>query len=450
MLRPRLGLRRRVTLAFVSLTVVLSATVSVVLWLLLSHYLVAREESGDVTAARVTAASVSRGMSVTGADPDRVLSVATSGQRADSLLRHHGKWYATSPRRRPQVIPEPLLRSVRSGTRAVARVQDGGHGVLVVGVPLAEGGAYFRVSASDDLAQTLGDLRTTLVLSGLAMTLGALLIGWFVSKVALRPLGELTEVAAAAARGEPGARIAGVDDPDLAPIVASFNETAQELEERVRADARFAGDVSHELRTPLTTMVNALQLVQNRSDQLPERVREPLAMLGEELDRFRKLVVDLIEMSRVDGRDGLHWERLPAGQVVREAADAAAGRPVTVVEPSAASVAVRVDRRRLERVVGNLVENAEHHGGGCLRVSVSVQAGLLRIEVDDAGPGIPESLRHRVFERFVRGIDGSPGGNGLGLAIVSRQVQGHGGRVCVTDRPGGGARFVVLLPLNGR
>ncbi len=450
MLIARLGLRRRVTLAFVSLTLVLTASVSVVLWLLLSRYLVAREENGDLTAARVTAASFSRGMSVTGADPERLLRAVTAGQSAVSVLRYHGRWYTSSARGDPTVVPDRVLRAVQAGTNAVARLHEGQRTLLVVGVPLSEGGSYFRVTSSQALDQTLGDLRTTLVLSGLAMTLGALGIGWFVSKVALRPLGELTEVAAAAARGEPGARISGVDDPDLAPIVTSFNETAQALEERVQADARFAGDVSHELRTPLTTMVNALQLVQNRADELPERVREPLALLGEELDRFRKLVVDLIDMSRVDARGAMHWERLPAGQLVREAADAAAGRPVTVVDPSAESVEVRVDRRRLERVVGNLVENAEQHGGGCMQARVRVDAGQLRIEVDDAGPGVPESLRHRVFERFVRGIDGSPGGNGLGLAIVARQVHAHAGRVYVTDRPGGGARFVVLLPLGGR
>lgn len=450
MLRPRLGLRRRVTLAFVALTLLLSSAVSLVLWLLLSHYVVAREEATDVTAARVTAASIDRALGYDDSLPKVVLLNVTAGQQAESLLRYRHRWYATPSWQLPGVVPDALVREVTSGHRVTQRVDAGTHTVLVVGVPVARHGGYFRLTRNDVLGRALGDLRTTLIASAVAMTVGALGIGWFASRVALRPLRELTAVAAAAARGEPGVRLSGLDDPDLAPIVRSFNETTAALEERVRADARFAGDVSHELRTPLTTMVNSLQLVQNRADQLPERVREPLAMLGEELDRFRKLVVDLIEMSRVDGRASMHWEELPAGAAVREAADAAAGRPVTTIDPSAAGVTVRVDRSRLARVVGNLVENAEQHGHGCVGVGVSVQGGRLRIEVDDAGPGIPESLRQRVFERFVRGIDGTPGGNGLGLAIVARQVHGHGGHVFVTDRPGGGARFVVSLPLLGR
>lgn len=445
-----MGLRRRVTLAFVALTLLLSSAVSLVLWLLLSHYVVAREEAADVTAARVTAASINRSLSYDGSAPKQVLLRDTVGQQADSLLLFRGHWYATPTWKEPGVVPDSLVHDVTSGHRVTQRLDAGAHTVLVVGVPVTDHGGYFRLTRNDVLGRALGDLRTTLILSALAMTVGALGIGWFASRVALRPLRELTAVAAAAARGEPGARLSGADDPDLGPIVRSFNETTTALEERVRADARFAGDVSHELRTPLTTMVNSLQLVQNRADQLPERVREPLAMLGEELDRFRKLVVDLIEMSRVDGRASMHWEELPAGAAVREAADAAAGRPVTTIDPSAEGLRVRVDRSRLARVVGNLVENAEQHGRGCVGVRVLAQGEWLRIEVDDAGPGIPESLRQRVFERFVRGIDGTPGGNGLGLAIVARQVQGHGGRVFVTDRPGGGARFVVTLPLRGR
>jgi signal transduction histidine kinase len=105
-----------------------------------------------------------------------------------------------------------------------------------------------------------------------------------------------------------------------------------------------------------------------------------------------------------------------------------------------------VDKRRLERVVANLVDNAERHGGGCCSVAVDSATGWVSIAVDDAGRGVPERQRERIFDRFARVPSTPSHGTGLGLAIVARHVHWHGGDVEVEDRPGGGARFVVRLP----
>jgi signal transduction histidine kinase len=121
-----------------------------------------------------------------------------------------------------------------------------------------------------------------------------------------------------------------------------------------------------------------------------------------------------------------------------------------MVEANAESALMLADKRRLDRLVANLVRNAEQHGGGCTGVRVALDEDRVRIEVDDHGPGIPPGQRDRLFDRFARGPDrGSAQGDGvgLGLAIVARHVQWHGGTVSVEDVPGGGARFVVVLPL---
>jgi two-component system, OmpR family, sensor histidine kinase MtrB len=130
-----------------------------------------------------------------------------------------------------------------------------------------------------------------------------------------------------------------------------------------------------------------------------------------------------------------------------------AARPgVPAVESDGRPVVVRGDRRRLDRVVANLVDNAERYGGGAVRVGVCWAGGRARLEVDDRGPGVPELLREQVFERFARGTRagqrGADPGTGLGLALVARHVRRHGGTVWVDDRPGGGARFVVELPAD--
>jgi signal transduction histidine kinase len=115
---------------------------------------------------------------------------------------------------------------------------------------------------------------------------------------------------------------------------------------------------------------------------------------------------------------------------------------------------VQADKRRLERVISNLVENAEIHGGGVRRVLVDRVDEQARIVVEDAGPGVPAAEREHVFERFGRGPrdrrghDQQAAGVGLGLALAAEHVRLHGGHISVADRAGGGARFMVDLPIE--
>lgn len=265
----------------------------------------------------------------------------------------------------------------------------------------------------------------------------------------MRPLADATGVATTVAHGDLSARLSPGADPYLRTLARSFNSTTAALERRVRADNRFAGDVSHELRTPLTTMMNSIVLLQNRRADLPKEMVEPLDLLTEDLQRFRRLVVDLLDISRADGGRGDSPEPVVVADLIRRAADAAAGRSVAVVEPAAERVVLRADKRRLERVISNLVENAHVHGGGCDVVRVSRRNGVVRVHVDDHGRGVAEEFRERIFERFARDGSTQGPGVGLGLAIVAQHVHWHGGHVWVEDRPGGGARFVVELPVAG-
>lgn len=329
------------------------------------------------------------------------------------------------------------------------RATLGGTSFLVVAAPLrGAGNALVELFPLFDLNRTLRMLWVVALGGALLVGVAGLYVGKIASRRMLRPLADVTAAAASIAHGDLSARLKVDDDPDLVPLARSFNRTAAALERRVHADARFAGDVSHELRTPLTTMINSIVLLQNRRDELPPEVVEPLDLLTEDLQRFRRLVVDLLDISRSDGGHRDTREPVVVADLIRRAADAAAGRPVAEVEPGVEGVVLRADKRRLERVVSNLVENADVHGGGCDVVRVLLRSGCVRIEIDDRGAGVAAQNRERIFDRFARDGASRGPGVGLGLAIVAQHVHWHGGEVWVQDRPGGGARFVVKLPLT--
>ena len=252
------------------------------------------------------------------------------------------------------------------------------------------------------------------------------------------------------------------DDPDLSVLANSFNDMASALQLRIERDARFASDVSHELRSPLMTLAASIEVMEGRRDEMPERAQAALDLLSGDVTRFQGLVEDLLEISRFDaGAIRLHLEELLVAEFVRNAV-AVSSLPDTRVNVTerAEQVLIRGDRRRLARVVANLIDNARIHGGGEPEVAIAVvdaddaPVTHVQIAVSDHGTGIPVDERELVFERFARG--GGAGrrtgsdGAGLGLALVDEHIRLHGGRVWIEDRSDGepGARFVLELPAS--
>lgn len=443
----RFGVRGRVTLGFGLLALGLSTLLSGLAWTLVTRTMVSQTEQTALVETSLDRGEVETALSTGTADLPAVLEGVPGTDSAAVLAQVDGRWYATSPSLGPASLPTALVSLVTGGQEATQRVRVDGTLHLVVGLPLSGGrGGYFEVYSLEEMQRTARALSLGLVAAAVVTVLIGLGVGRFASRLALRPLTELNRVAADVASGRLSARLDADGDPDLEELAGSFNRTVEDLQRHVVADARFAVDVSHELRTPMTTMLNSMQVIQHRRAQLPESVREPVDLLADELERFRALVVDLLEISRHDAGDQVVRETVRVGDLVRRAADAAAGRAVTEVDPSVAGLTMDVDKRRLERVVANLVGNAETHGGGCTAVRVEPGAHGLRVVVEDDGPGIPADRRSRVFERFARGGSNERTGVGLGLAIVQRHVALHEGQVVVEERPGGGARFVVELP----
>jgi signal transduction histidine kinase len=262
----------------------------------------------------------------------------------------------------------------------------------------------------------------------------------------LRPVRRLGVAAQRIAGGELSTRITLTGDRDLDPIAESFNEMAEAVQTRIARERRFSGNVSHELRSPITAALGTAELLEARRDRLPEREAGLLDVLAEQVRRMSRMLVDLLEISRIGSDDPPLWESADIGALCREVLQMRGLDPALV---SAEAMEVRTDARRFERIIGNLVDNAQNHGAGLVAVGVTRSADAVAIAVDDAGPGIDADLRERLFEPFARG-SASPRthGAGLGLAIAREQARVLGGDLRVERSPQGGARFVVSLPIR--
>ena len=466
--RPRLpgrpglvlrSLRGRATLAFAATALLLSVVIALTVWVAVSQYLLLQRERVTLAQVSANAAQLQRGLSAEGLTVPQLLAQLPHQTGSTSLYADHGEWTTTSLLIGRDDLPRELLDTVVGGTPARQRITLRGATMLAVGIPLAGlDQAYLEVFPLEELDKTYRVLGTVLLLAVLASIPVSLLVGWWATWPTLRPLQRISDAARSIADGDLGARVDPRGDPSLVPLAASFNRTASALEERVRSDARFAADVSHELRTPLTAMLGAMSLVEDHADRLPAEGQEALVLLRSEVLGFERLVADLLEISRADaGSTDAVLEDVRVVDLVRHVLDRRrlAGRPAVPVTagPDAEELFVCADKRRLERVLGNLMDNADTHGGGLRAVRVGREDDRVLLTVDDGGPGFPVEGRARVFERFARGAGASrsqSAGAGQGLALVARHVEAMHGQVAITDSPCGGARFTVVLPIGER
>ena len=445
----RLGLRARITAVFALGALALSTSLAFATYELTRGSLLDERERAAVRAAYLDAAFIRTGLG--GEDPDisAALQNLDTGEVRRPLVRRDGQFFArTADDGLTSSIPDALQRLVDGGTPAVQRVPLRDSSAIVVGVPLpAVEAAYYEVSPLTELERTLTVLATVLALVALVTTVAGASTGWLISRRVLRPLAQVADAAGTIASGDFTARVARDNDPDLDKLAVSFNRMVDEVSARSEADRRFAADVSHELRSPLQTLSAATSVLDRRRGELDDRTAAAVDLLTDEVARFETLVTDLLELAKSDRPA----ERRPTDVVaLTRALLASRGLPPEVLDVTGGSAVLDVDPRRFEQVLANLVDNAAKHGGGAVRVGLSLEDDRLVLEVDDEGAGVPADERELVFDRFARGraasMRGGSDGTGLGLALVAQHVLAHRGSVAVLDRPGGGARFRVELP----
>jgi signal transduction histidine kinase len=294
--------------------------------------------------------------------------------------------------------------------------------------------------------RTLSTIAAVLGIGAGVIVALAALLGWWTSRRLLRPVSRVATAAQNLASGGLDTRMPPETDADLDRVARSFNEMADAVQARIEREARFASDVSHELRSPITALTAAVEVLDGRRDDLPERSRQALDVVVGQVRRFDQMVMDLLELSRIDaGSTELHRDDVQLEELISRIAHRYGFADVPIEVSKDLPERLRVDKVRFERIMANLLDNAKEHAGGPVLVRVDPNGRhSMVLTVEDAGPGVARGERARIFERFARGSAARHRiGTGLGLALVAEHANAHGGEAWVEDRPGGGARFKV-------
>ncbi|MFK0252346.1 ATP-binding protein [Streptomyces sp. NPDC090445] len=383
-------------------------------------------------------------------------------------LRASSTGEATSP-----LVTDQLRRQVAKNPHgAFQRVaDDSGTPFLAVGMPAvfdhrgvrrSTGLVVFAtmpLATESQTVEAMVEAAQQGAVPGLAI---AVIPALLAARSVLRPVRDMRRAAQNLGSGRLDTRIEVRGADELAGLARTFNETARALEQSVSElrDAetrarRFASDVSHELRTPLAGMLAVTEVLDEDAESLDPDTASALRLVSAETGKLAVLVEDLMEISRFDARAAeLNLDDVDAAEAVRKTLERRHWDDERVVADLPQQVRARLDPRRFDVVLANLVGNALRHGSAPVRVTVQTEprpgGPRLLIEVADSGPGIaPEVLPH-IFDRFFKADAARTrsAGSGLGLAITLENVRLHGGTLRAANGPAGGAVFTIDMPLE--
>lgn len=366
-------------------------------------------------------------------------------------------------------VPADVLQQNLAGQRVFYTTTIDDTEIRVYSVPVFIQGdrdAIAAVQVAESLVsvnETLGQLRTILILGSLAATIVITAVAWFLARAAMRPLARMSSTAQAiGGAGDLSRRLdpTGTRD-EVDQLVETFNAMLDRLEASFQAQRRFVADASHELRTPLTALKGNTEIMRRMvaggSPEMPA-LAEGLDDVGAEVDRMTRLVQDLLMLARAD----VGWQ--PEMSVVDLAAVARdAGHTIAPLTgnhryqstiPDGLVVEVHGHGDQLKQLVLILLDNAMSHTPPgteiCLHLEATDQEAILTVR--DTGPGIAPEHHDRIFERFYRTDSArsrSEGGTGLGLSIARWIATTHKGNITLHSAPGEGATFEVRIPRSG-
>jgi two-component system sensor histidine kinase MtrB len=362
-------------------------------------------------------------------------------------------------------LPEALRSAAEAGRLTYAWTPVAGVPSLVVAGRQGGGPVFYFISPTGTIDAALDQLRLGLVAGGLMAVAVALLAAGWIARRILVPVRSGSIAAARIAGGDLTARVPEVGADELAAWAAEFNRMAAALQETIgrleaaqRQNRRFVADVSHELRTPLAALVAEASLIEVDLGGRSPGARRAGELLVADVRRLRVLVEDLMELSRFDAdAEEPTLAPIDLGRAAR--AIVHARLPEAAVDVQAEPLMVPAELRRLDRIIGNLLDNARTHAPGA-SVEVTVRhappvadgtpSEYAEVIVADHGPGVEDAALPHLFDRFYK-ADASrgAGGTGLGLAIAAEHTRVLGGSLQAANRPGGGLEVTLRLPVTG-
>ena len=473
------GLRTRLVLAFLLVAAVSAGTTAALTYREARNAVLAGAQDTAVTSFREQAETLAPALPV---DPDMLresLFVIASKAKPHPwiVFAEYGSLRVSSGTNPTSSVVTPELRRITLSTPhgGFQRVVSNGVPYLTIGIPVVTRTgvsdssvptglllfAVMRMTAEQDNVDALLTAARNGALPGLVIALVPALIA---ARSVLRPVRALNKAARSMGSGRLDTRISVTGSDELADLASTFNESAGQLERSVdelkQAEARarrFASDVSHELRTPLAGMLAVTEVLDEEADGLAPDTARAARLISVETGKLAVLVEDLMEISRFDARAAeLNTDEVDAAETVRKTLHHRHWDDRVRTELRE-GIRIRLDPRRFDIVVANLVGNALRHGSDPVTVRVDTESAadgtdVLVTQVTDNGPGIrPEVLPH-IFDRFYKAdaARSRSAGSGLGLAITQENVRLHGGTVRAANRPEGGAVFTVEMPLRTR
>ncbi|HVS67907.1 MAG TPA: MtrAB system histidine kinase MtrB [Mycobacteriales bacterium] len=471
----------------VATTLVLSATVSVLIGVTILHQVRSGLLSSAVRSAQSQLGSgvqhaQDQFLALPNADPNAVERTAygivteLSGDQGDNdvvMLPSSPGLASYGPEAAVDAIPAALRDTVsRLGREAwtYTRVRNGVQptAALVIGAPVQAGGIRYQLFYVFPLTREAATLRLverTMLFAGAALVLLIVGIAAVVTREVVRPVRQAAATAERLAAGRLKERMRVRGEDDLATLAASFNRMADTVQQQIsqlrelsRLQRRFVADVSHELRTPITTIRMAADILHDSSADLPPELTRSSELLQAQLDRFESLLADLLEISRHDaGAAVLDAEPIDLVHLVKQVINVASplserrGSAIVADLPDR-PVVVDVDARRIDRVLRNLIDNALEHGEGePVEVRLRGEADAVAVTVRDHGVGLRPGEASLVFGRFWRADPArarTRGGTGLGLSIALEDVRLHSGWLQAWGEPGRGSVFRLTLPCH--
>ena len=450
------GMRTRLFIGFAAVALITAAIITGSSYFLLRDSLLNRVASGAAT-------ELTDAVQLGGTQLAQDTSGTQDAAIASQLAKRGGYFVLVTPRGSAQSNSDIGTQEIPAAFMEAAKTQLVQQRVIVRGVPyeltgttLSGGPQMFLFTPLDNEQNILTELITIGSVSGGLALVGAAGVAFLATRNVLVPIRRLGHAARMLGQGDLDVRLEVKGTDEIADVSRTFNDTAaalaQSMDELRAMDAasrRFVADVSHELRTPLTAMTAVTEVLEDVESADPTTI-SAAHLIANETKRLARLVEDLMEISRFDaGTAAMRVEDINLAELI-EATLATRGWTSKVMVTAPQLVPARVDARRIDVVVANLVGNALKHGGEPVALHLFEQGEYVVVQVADSGPGIPAEALPHIFDRFYKAdkARGRSEGSGLGLSIAFENARMHGGELSAGNRPEGGAVFTLRFP-NG-